>query len=58
MEGLYINVEQEDRVVERFKFVRADFLAILVFSGATVAATVLRSARKLDGCAKDGAKPG
>jgi hypothetical protein len=34
MEGLYIKVEEEDRVVDRLKFVRADFLAIVDNSGS------------------------
>jgi hypothetical protein len=34
MEGLYIKVEQGDRVVDRLKFVRADFLAIVDQSGS------------------------
>jgi hypothetical protein len=32
MEGLYIKVEENDRVVERYKFVRADFLATVLES--------------------------
>lgn len=34
MEGLYIKVEQDGRVVDRLKFVRADFLAIVDQSGS------------------------
>ena len=34
MEGLYIKVEENDRVVERFKFVRAGFLTAVVDSGS------------------------
>lgn len=33
MEGLYIKVEEEDRVVGRYKFVRASFLTTVVDSG-------------------------
>jgi hypothetical protein len=29
MEGLYIKVEEDDRVVERYKFVRANFLSVV-----------------------------
>jgi hypothetical protein len=32
-EGLYIKVEEEGRVVERLKYVRADFLATVLDSG-------------------------
>jgi hypothetical protein len=34
MEGLYIKVEQGGRVVERYKYVRASFLAAVVESGS------------------------
>ncbi len=34
MEGLYIKVEDEERVVERLKWVRASFLSALVDSGS------------------------
>lgn len=33
MEGLYIKVEEEGRVVARYKYVRADFLTVVVDSG-------------------------
>jgi hypothetical protein len=33
MEGLYVKVEEEGRVVERYKWVRADFLAAVLDSG-------------------------
>ncbi|MFM7134644.1 MAG: RNA ligase family protein [Planctomycetota bacterium] len=33
MEGLYLKVESEDRVLERYKFVRASFLSAVVDSG-------------------------
>jgi len=34
MEGLYIKVEEDDRVVERYKFVRASFLTAVFDSGS------------------------
>jgi hypothetical protein len=33
MEGLYIKVEEDDQVDERYKYVRADFLTTVVDSG-------------------------
>ena len=33
MEGLYLKVEEEGRVVGRYKYVRADFLTAVVDSG-------------------------
>ena len=34
MEGLYVKVEEGGRVVERYKFVRADYLAVVLQSGS------------------------
>jgi hypothetical protein len=34
MEGLYIKVEEEDRVIERYKYVRSGFLQTVVDSGS------------------------
>ncbi len=34
MEGLYVKVEEDGRVVERYKWVRADFLTAVVDSGS------------------------
>ena len=34
MEGLYIKVEEEGRVVERYKFIRASFLTTVLDSGS------------------------
>jgi hypothetical protein len=33
MEGLYIKVEEEGRVVARYKYIRADFLTAVLDSG-------------------------
>ena len=32
MEGLYIKIEEDGRVVDRFKYVRADFVASVIDS--------------------------
>ena len=34
MEGLYVKVEEGGRVVERYKFIRADYLAVVLQSGS------------------------
>jgi hypothetical protein len=33
MEGLYIKVEEDGRVIERYKYIRASFLASVLDSG-------------------------
>jgi hypothetical protein len=34
MEGLYVKVEEQGRVVERYKFIRASFLTTVLDSGS------------------------